>query len=138
MEALWIVAERILNVEAVLVCDLEGEVASLAIDGWVARDAEAPGVVENDGGVVVGDARVEPGEAAAGEFDLGRAAGVDGGVGGGDVALKLALDLVEVLLQTVDEGGEEWLALRGNDAGLMLRAAVLFGCLVGLLPDVLR
>jgi len=138
VKALWIVAERILYIEGVLVCDLEGEVARLAIEGGVAGDAEALGVVEDDDGILVGDVGVEPGKAAAGEFDFGCSDGLDGGVGGGDVALKLTLDLADVLFETADEGGEKGLALSGDDAGLVLRASVLFGCFVGLLLDVLR
>ena len=138
MKALWVVAERVLEIEGVFVGDLEGEVAGFAVEGWVARDAEAFGVVKDDGGVLVGDARVEPRETAAREFDLGWAAGLDGGVGGGDVALELALDLVDVFFEAGDEGGEERLALRGDDAGLVLRTPILFCCFVGLLLDVLR
>jgi hypothetical protein len=122
VKALRVVAEGVLKIEGVLVGDLEGEVTGFAIESGVSGDSEAFGVVEDDDGVLMGDARVEPGETAAGELDLGRIAGLNGCVGGGDVSLELTLDLVEVFFKAGDEGGEEGLSLGGDDAGLVLRA----------------
>jgi hypothetical protein len=120
MELPGIVAEGFLNGEDIVVVDVEGEVASFAIEGWIACDSEAFGVVEDDDGILVGDAGVEPGKAAAGEFDLGGGDGLEGGVGRGDVALELALDLVNVVFKADEEVGEEQLALGGGDLCLML------------------
>src|ERR1700761_2632757 len=113
VEAFWVFAEGFLNIESVVVCDLEGEVAGLPIDFWIAGHADTFGIVENDGGVVVGDAGVEPGEAAAGEFDLGEGIGLDGCFRGGDVALELTPDFSNVFFETGHECGEEELALSG-------------------------
>jgi hypothetical protein len=87
MKSPGVFAEGLLDGEGVFVRDMEGEVAGLAIEGWVSGDTEALGVVEDDDGILLGEAGVEPGEAAAGELDFDGADGLEGGVGGGDVAL---------------------------------------------------
>ena len=87
MESAGIVAEGLLYGEGVVVVDVEGEVAGFAVEGRIACDSEAFGVVEDDDGILVGDTGVEPGKAAAGEFDLGGGDGLEDGVRGGDVAL---------------------------------------------------
>ena len=98
-ELAGVVAERLLYGERVVVIDVEGEVAALAVESRVAGNSEAFGVVEHDGGVVMRDAGVEPGETTACERDFVALAGLsivrgqlqswtgDGGFGGGDVAL---------------------------------------------------
>ena len=101
--------------KGVVVCDVEGEVAGLAIEGGVAGDPKGLGVVEDDVGVLMGDACIEPREAAAGELHLSWIDGLKGGVGGGDVALQLALDVGDVAFKCCDEGDEEWPALRCDD-----------------------
>ena len=120
MEALWVVVEGVLEIEGVVVGDLEGEVAGLAIDCWIAGYAETFGVIESDGGVVMSDAGVKPGKAVPGEFDLGETGGLDDGFRGGGVALKLAPDLGHVFFETGDECSEERLTLSGDDACLVL------------------
>jgi hypothetical protein len=99
---------------------VEGEVAGFSIEGGIGCDSEALGVVEDDDGILVGDTGVEPGKAAAGEFDLGGGDGLEDGVGRGGVALELAFDLVDVVFKADDELGEELLALGGGDLCLML------------------
>jgi hypothetical protein len=114
------VAEGFLNGEDIVVVDVEGEVAGFSIEGGIGCDSEALGVVEDDDGILVGDTGVEPGKAAAGEFDLGGGDGLEDGVGRGGVALELAFDLVDVVFKADDELGEELLALGGGDLCLML------------------
>ncbi len=72
MEAFWVVVEGLLNGEGVVGGDVEVEVAGLAVECWIAGDAETFGVIEDDGGVAMGNVGVKPGESAAGEFYLGR------------------------------------------------------------------
>ena len=87
MELSGIVGEGLLCRESIVACDLEGEVANLAIEGWIAGDSKTFGVVENNDGVLVRDAGVEPGETVASDLDLSKADGLKEGVGGGDVSL---------------------------------------------------
>jgi hypothetical protein len=51
--------------ESVIRVNVKFEVGRLAVERWVAGDAEALGVVEDDGGVAMGDVCVEPGKSAA-------------------------------------------------------------------------
>ncbi len=53
----------------------------------IAGYSETLGVVEDDVGILMGDARVEPGEAAACKLRFGRADSMKDCVGCGDVAL---------------------------------------------------
>ena len=94
---------------------MEGEVAGFAVECGIACDSEAFGVVEDDVWILVDDAGVEPRKAAAGELELGGGDALEDGVRGGDVALELALDLVDVVFEAEGEGGEELLALCGGD-----------------------
>ena len=79
-ESPGIVAEGLLEAERVFVVDMEGEVAGLAIERRIACDSEAFGVVEHNDWILVRDAGVEPGKAAAGERDFGRGDGLEEGV----------------------------------------------------------
>jgi hypothetical protein len=121
----------------VVVCNVEGEVAGLAIECRVAADSKAFGLIEDDVGVLMSEACVEPGKAAAGEPHLSRADGLEGGVGGCDISLKLPFDLRHVAFKGGDEGDKEWSALRRDDLRLMLRPAIVLCCFVALLPNVL-
>ena len=62
------VAEGLLDGERIVRSDVKGEVEGLAIESWVARYAHPFSVVEDDGGVMVRDSGVEPGETAAGKL----------------------------------------------------------------------
>ena len=62
MEAPGIVAEGLLNGKSIVVCNVEGEVAGFAIEGWIAGDSETFGVIEDDDGILISDARIEPGK----------------------------------------------------------------------------
>lgn len=65
VEVLGAIAEGLLESEGIVLVDLKGEVAGLAVEGRVGCDAGTFGVVEDDGVVAVDDAGVEPGEAGA-------------------------------------------------------------------------
>ena len=120
MELFGSFVEGLLDGEGVVVCDMEGEVAGFAVECRIATVAEAFGVVEDDGGILVRDARIEPGETATGEFYFGGADFGEERVRGGDIALQFALDLFDVFFEGDDEGREERSALSGCDLQLML------------------
>ena len=115
MELPGIVAEGFLNGEDIVVVDVEGEVAGFSIEGGIGCDSEAFGVVEDDVWILMGNAGVEPGKAAAGELEFGGGDALEDGVRGGDVALEMTLDLVDVELEAAGEGGEELPALCAGD-----------------------
>jgi hypothetical protein len=149
LELAGTIAEGLLDGKLVVIGDVEGEVAGFAIEGRVAGDSEAFGVVEHDGRVVMRDARVEPGETAACDCHFVALAGLsvaarelqgrtrDGGFGRGDVALQLALDLIDVFFEAKNEVGEEWFALFGDDAIFVLVTAELFRGFVAFVFDIL-
>jgi hypothetical protein len=133
----WIFAKGFLDGKGVVVCDTEVEVADFAVERWVTCHSETFCVVEDDDGVLIKNACIEPREAAAGDLDLAWADGLKDGVGGGDVALQLPLDLVDVIFKADDEGDKERFAFRCDDLQLMLGSSVVFCRFVALLLDFL-
>ena len=70
VKSAWGITEGLLNGKSVVVVDVEGEVAGLAVERWVASHTQALGVVEHDRRVAMRDSGVEPGKSVTGEYHL--------------------------------------------------------------------